>query len=227
MSRRTALCIMGLVAGLAHPGIAGAQDLQTYEHRVDTLVHTLRRATALRTARDTTTARQREALDSLAVGPARFIVSPWARTYASQAASLALDALTPQFGQSLEGLKRVTYMVREEVVHDVGNRDTTYVRVAEIAPDGKESFSQVVAPRVDLVASTMRTAMLGSLTRASDQALSSWLAAALPADTADQAEWPRARVELLSSPAVVARRCYSGSVRDCRLAFGLAETSDP
>jgi hypothetical protein len=226
MSRPATLVIVGLAALFVHPGVTDAQDVQVYERRVDALRQTVNQARALRLARDTVVGRVYRSFESVSVGPVHLRVSSWAKPHALAAAGLALSALKPQFGRSLESLKGVTYVVQEEFVHDVGD-DSTYVSVTELAPDGTRRFPQVVAPRADLVAATIRAAMLQSLARSSDPVLIGWLSGGLPDDTAEHSTWPGARVELLSSPAVVARRCYSGSVRDCRLAFALAPTTDP
>lgn len=227
MSKQTALYVLASIAVVCGSGTVRAQDVQAYERRVDTLHETLNRARDLRRSHDSLSASRVRALDSLGVGPVRFKVSPWAKGYALPAARLAVASLLPQFGRTLDTLTRVTYVVRDELVNDVANHDTTFVLVGEIAADGTVQFSQVVAPQVDLVAIAIRTAMLRSLSRSTDAALMGWLTAVLPHDTADQAEWPRARVELLSSRAAVARRCYAGNVPACRLAFGVATTADP
>lgn len=54
-----------------------------------------------------------------------------------------------------------------------------------------------------------------------------WLSGGLPVDTATNADWRSVRLELVSSRAAVAHRCYAGDLSACKATLGLTEEADP
>ena len=52
-------------------------------------------------------------------------------------------------------------------------------------------------------------------------------AVVLPVDTSTNDDWRSVRLELVSSRAKVARRCYAGDLAACKVTLGLAEEADP
>jgi hypothetical protein len=160
---------------------------------------------------------------------------------ARHGAEFAVASLSPLYGRALDELRTHTLVVRTERVTDVEDTTKAFVMVAETRPRAardpsrfilgsgreKERFPVVVAAEKELVAVALRDAALKLILAAADTGLGRWLFSQLPVDTAPSTEWTRARIDLLSSQAVVARRCYAGRVRDCRVALGITESADP
>jgi len=142
------------------------------------------------------------------------------------AADSVVAQLTPMYGRALDELSRHTLVLRRQKVNDVGEKDTSYVLIAELQADSTEKFSIVVAPEVRLVYASLRDAALKVLLRATDPHFAKWLFAQLPVDTVPSLQWSQTRAELLSAFAV-GRRCYAGRMHDCRLALGITESADP
>jgi hypothetical protein len=54
-----------------------------------------------------------------------------------------------------------------------------------------------------------------------------WLFGELPIDTTTNADWRALRLELISARQSVAKRCYAGNLRDCKVTLGLVVEADP
>jgi hypothetical protein len=61
----------------------------------------------------------------------------------------------------------------------------------------------------------------------SPTAVARWLRTSVPIDTTTDLEWASVRFELVSSPALIDRACYSGSVDACKAALGLTNEPAP
>ena len=225
---RTALGRALILAGaLGCPiALASAQDVRMYERRVDSLTRVWRGSVAARAAFEESIRRDYKSYDTVNAGPMHLLVEPRLSTLARRAADSAVTSLQPMYGNALEELRRHTLVVRHERVSDIGYSDTSYILIAELT-NAKELFPSVVVPEARIVAGRLQDAALKILLRATDRTFANWLFTQLPIDTVASSEWSRTRVDLLSSQAVVARRCYAGNIPDCRLTLGLTEAADP
>jgi hypothetical protein len=231
-----------VVAALACPiGQSFAQTMRQYEQRVDTLAQAWRRATAQRIEYGETHGRDYRGFDTVTIGPMRILTERSTDTLARRGAEFAVASLSPLYGRALDELRTHTLVVRTERATDTEDTTKAFVMVAEARQGAakdpsrfvlrsgreKERFPVVVAAEKELVAAVLRDAALKLMLAAADTGLGRWLFSQLPVDTVPSTEWTRARIDLLSSQAVVARRCYAGSVHDCRLSLGITESADP
>ena len=242
MCRMPAPRALLVVAALACPiGHSFAQTMREYERRVDTLAQAWRRATALRIEYGEAHARDYRGFDMVTVGPMRVLTEQSTDSLARHGAEFAVASLLPLYGRALEELRTHTLVVRSERVTDVEDTTKAFVMVAEarqraardpspfILGSGreKERFPVVVAAEKELVDAALRDAALKLMLAVADSGVSRWLFSQLPVDTVPSTEWTRARIDLLSSQAVVAKRCYAGRVQDCRVSLGITESADP
>lgn len=227
------MCRLRLGEALVVAGVIGwtgsrahAQELRRYEHRVDSLANVWRGTVTQRIAYEQQQRGNYRSFAPIEAGPLHLLVDTATAAMARRAADSVVAQLAPTYGHALDELRRHTLVLRRQRVNDVGEKDTAYVLIAELQSDSTERFSIVVAPELNLVSVSLRDAALKVLLRATDPHFAKWLFAQLPLDTVPSLEWSRTRVALLSSFAV-GRRCYAGSIRDCRLALDITESVDP
>lgn len=212
----------GILLGLAVEG--GAQDTRAYERRVDSLGRASRRLQAIQAAESDSLRRfgRRPRYDTLDVGPLRILTDTAMALLARSTAESVVTSIEPLYGRALKALSGTPFVVRVEM-----ERGRPLAAITRLDRDGREATPVVTEREPAIMAVALRHEVLNALARDADAALKHWLGDQLPHDTAPSSAWSRARVELLSSHAAVSRRCYAGSVRDCRIALGLQAADDP
>lgn len=225
-----------LAVACAWAGVAGAQERAELERRVDSLAAEMRAARARHQMYADSVRRLEQRRDTLMVGPLRLeLGSPAFAGMARYAADSALRALTPLYGRALERLRGHTFVLRvepasryrpDELVLAVLDDRRAETRGRWGAADSAiltQNFRDVML-QVLSDPSLRRTSVAGAYDPA---ALRSWLRTDLPVDSPKTAEYATSRLQMLSTPTRVARRCYDGVLTDCRMAFGLAQAEDP
>jgi hypothetical protein len=86
--------------------------------------------------------------------------------------------------------------------------------------------TNVMADR-ESIARMLESRVQGQLGSAGKPAVAKWLGGALPLTSATKWQWRAVRLELVSSRANVAHRCYSGGIAACKTTLGLTEEPDP
>lgn len=224
MSSARALALL-IALGLPQP--IAAQKIRMYEQRLDSLAAAQRFAAAARQAYELAQRRDYTRFDSVVVGPMRIRATPALNSLAQSGADSVVASLKPQYGRALDALVGHVFVVRDEQVRE-GDRNASYVVIAEVAADGRELEPQVVVPEVGIVRNVLLSKTLRTLLANTDSAFVNWLhSTSLPSDTASSQAWLQARIDLLSSYAIVSRHCYEGDLAACRVALGLTPSRDP
>jgi hypothetical protein len=201
-----------------------AQDTRAYERRVDSMIVTMRRLHALRATANDSLRRLalRQHYDTVMVGPLRILTDSGLSITATRAARTTITRLAPLYGSTLDSLADRSFVIRTDL--ETGRR---MALVTTLDANGRASVPLVAVPDVEVVTAALRHVILQALADNADPTLTHWLGAQLPDDSAATITWGRARVDLLSSHAAAARRCYAGGLRDCQLALGVIPTMDP
>jgi hypothetical protein len=210
------------------PAFLGAQrasspDAREQQRIVDSTVARWQRAGRALSAFDDSVARTRALTDTLRVGALRLLVEPGLRDRAQAAAQIAsarLDSVAGPEARRLEADLIVVRFLKDSV------RDT--VVVAARARNDKE-FLTVWGPANDsTLVSWIHTRALRLLTMSMDRRMTNWLGnSEVTPDSLATGTWLGTRLDLVSSPATVARRCYDGDIAACKVALRLVDTGDP
>lgn len=193
------------------------------ERRVDSLGAIARAALARLTAFDDSVGRLRRTLDSVDVPPFRMLVEPDLVPMAGAAARRAAGHLRERAGTTVAAVASRRLVVRTERGRD-GNPDP--IVIAFLDTSGRE-VSQLWG-RADTVtlARWMTQNGFAAINAAMAPELRDWLETSLHFDSLTATNWSFVRVALVSSPATIARRCFAGDMRSCRLSLGLDSTRD-
>lgn len=232
MSRRATAAWRGAVALL----IAGAADAQDIRHQaaiLDSIAGVQRRAIARRTAWDDSVARSRANMDSVTVGPMRLLLRPEDRELVTTAAHMALDSLRIMGDSVLAMIRPYRIVIWRVPAPRWAPGRTPAAVVALVDSSGVEGRRMVAyEPTPHVVGDYLAEQARGVIASLVDSTLSRWLGAAsgnapIRFDTVTAETWSRLRLNLVSSPAVVARRCYDGNLADCHKVLGLQSSAFP
>ncbi len=248
---RSALSFRAAAAGLlaaistARPPAAPAQSVADYERQLDTLAAQLRVAELGRQALRDSVSRELSRLDSIDVGSARILaphsLAPtvrWAMTrardsirnafgdfddilagtHAGRPALVVRRDSSPERRDGGEGEYAVT-RVRSKLPHIYLVGQVNQQGVEELRRSGEDS----IALAQDIQALLLRTVMATG-----SPVIHHWMGIWAPTATVRGSfEWAARRLDLVGTPAAVARDCYAGDTARCLAGFGLVAVPDP
>ncbi|HJQ21361.1 MAG TPA: hypothetical protein VJ867_13520 [Gemmatimonadaceae bacterium] len=224
----TAVMTVFTVTTVLAARVASAQSATTLQPRVDSLVRAWQTAKAAREAHEDSSHFAMRATDTVIVGPLRVLTTHRRAPLARTAADSVVARLTGYYATALDTLRSQFLVLRDEHPVDVDDPgDSSFVVVAALSHDGVELMRTVVVTQPDVVTSTLQNVTMAALSKSMDPAVQGWLESRLPSDTLSEDAWATLRVDLLSAGTAAARRCYAGSMADCRLALRLDEARDP
>ncbi len=206
-----------------------AQDRAELVQRLDALSRTATSANARLRAFDDSLARARRTMQLVSVGPFRMHVQPDLLELATRAAGLAVDQLQWMGGGALERMAKHELVVRSEgVPWGFPRQVIPSVVVAILDTAGVERmplWGPVDTPQ--MLASWLRQEATQALARDLDRTFDNWLGGIAVFDTLATGSWIQLRLQLVSSPATISRRCYAQDIPACLKLLGLTPTADP
>lgn len=166
-------------------------------------------------------------LDSARVGPIRVHAEPQIIALAIAAAKALQDSLAPRMGQSLNRLSRYTYVMRVE-------RDTRWRTQQPESSIVIDTYDRAGPPLMNmrqrfdtaLVSTSMRMYAPFLIFRDASPTFTAWIANQVTLDSLTSENWRALRFALISSPAVVARRCHEGDLNACSVALRITAPTD-
>lgn len=212
---------------------AGAQDIREQSAILDSIVSRQRVATARRQAFDDSLTRARLALDTVRAGALTAFVSSGERDLAAAALRMTMDSLAPLGEKIQASLRGLRFVVRRVPPPYWASERARPVAVTRLDHNNFEQNQYwEMTPRPALIASYMIDHARQHLARAAHPAMQSWVSAGQPVapirfDTTSTFEWSQLRLDLVSSPSVVARNCFNGRMSDCRHVLGLDSARAP
>jgi hypothetical protein len=223
MCRTAGPCALVLLAATLWTGSVAAQaaDTRLYRQRVDSLARAWREAQERVAAFDDSVNRARVPYTTFVVGPLLLATDTISAELARSAARAVVERLSPWYGRVLERRRTDTLVVRKQIE---GERHLT--AIARPAGGG-ELVAMSVVPEVQPVAAAIQWHVMQAMRDDLDPTFRTWLGGSLPVDTVPSTAWADARIQLLSSPTTVARRCYAGDLGACKLALLLEPSDDP
>ena len=219
---RAAQLGVGLVLGLSG-AVLPAQTQATYRARVQQLAPLWKSVTAEARRADSVRARQLPT-DTVRVGALSIVADSGLQDLARTSGAQAMAALDHRFGRAVDDL-------RSHLLSLVWNRPLApgnpIVELGEVDATGKPVGVNAFAPTVDAVAESWEARGSQVLTRQLGPTFGRWLGNAIPTDSQDIDQWVGVRIDLVTSPRMVARACYAGDIGACERALGLAGGADP
>lgn len=222
---RVALVSLAL-ASLLSAGLE-AQDVRQQTAILDSMVARHRVAAARRKAFDDSLAQARQVLDTVRDGPFTVFVSPGNREIAVEALRIALDSLEPLGDRMIAALQGMRFVARRVPPPYWADADARPIAVTILDHNNIEQYQYwEMTPRAPLVAAYFTDHSRRRLASLVDASLARWIGGTLgiaPArfDTATTFQWTQLRLDLISATSRVPRRCYEGSMPDCRHVLGL------
>ena len=233
----------GAVVVMALLGLQGvalrAQGIREQSAILDSMVARHRVATARRVAFDDSLAQARQVLDTVRAGPLTVFVSPGNRLFAEEALRIALDSLAPLGDQVVSSLRGLRFVARRAAARSwsapVTVLDRAYwssevprpIAVTVLDHNNIEQhqyWEQKAEPH--LVAAYFVDHSRRRLSALADSSLSRWIGGSMGSgqvrfDSATTFAWTQLRLDLVSATSPIPRRCYEGSMPDCRHVLGL------
>lgn len=216
--------LLALVAFMTVGTAAAAQDVRELTRRLDVAVSLRDKASkdladyrsavaAARVYPDTI-----RLLDGSVLVVTTHDVSPVVRA----AVTLADSFLRRRLGPAASRLRGTVLSVRA----DTATKTDRYVTIARRGVGGESSKNSARVDPMEISREVERQLQWTFLWQ-SPTAVARWLRSSLPIDTTTDLEWASLRFELVSSPALIDRACYSGSVDACKAALGLTNEPAP
>ncbi|HET9453507.1 MAG TPA: hypothetical protein VFO66_04400 [Gemmatimonadaceae bacterium] len=217
----------------------GAQDVAQQSVILDSMVARHRVAEARRKAFDDSLAQARQVLDTVRAGPFTVFVSPGNRGLVSEALGITLDSLAPLGDRMIAALQGMRFVARRVPSRTSSMPVTVFDRAYWVSAEPRPVAVTVldrnnieqhqywdVNARAPLIAAYFTDHSRRRLASLVDSALARWVGGTLGAaqarfDTATTFEWTQLRLDLISATSPVPRRCYEGSMPDCRHVLGL------
>lgn len=220
------------LAVLLSAGLEG-QDIHRQSAILDSIVAYHRVAAANRTAFDDSLARARQILDTVRAGPLTVFVSPGDRDFGADALRIALDSLAPLGDRMIASLRGMRFVARRVPPPYWVSPDARPIAVTVLDHNNIEQnqFWEMTA-RAPVVGGYIVDHARRRLASMVHPALARWMAgsgggAPVRFDTASAFDWSQLRLDLVSSPSPVARRCFQGSMPDCRHVLGFDSVRAP
>lgn len=224
-----------VLALLGMQGVAlRAQGIREQSAILDSMVARHRVATARRVAFDDSLAQARQVLDTVRAGPFAVFVSPGSRGLAEDALRIALDSLAPLGDRMIASLQGMRFVARR-VLPPAWSAPRPIWKTDEPRPiavtvldhnniEQHQYWDNTAQPH--LVAAYITDHSRRRLATLVDSSLARWLGGTFGAgqarfDTVSTFVWTQLRLDLVSATSPVPRRCYEGSMPDCRHVLGL------
>src|SRR5687768_830333 len=239
------LCLTWLLlAGLVAGGLE-AQESSAQAAIMDSIAAQHRIAISRRRNFDDSLTQARQVLDTVRAGPLTMFVSPGSRRLADEALRLALDSLAPLGDQMVAALQGMRFVARRGLPPTWNSGAPIFLPFLNRPPQARpisvtvldhnnveqhQYWDQSAQPH--LVAAYVTDHSRRRLASLLDPSLGRWVGGALGAhsarfDTVSTFVWTQLRLDLVSATSPMPRRCYEGSLRDCRHVLGLDSVRSP
>lgn len=218
-SLRGALCA-GLALSIA-PRLS-AQSTAEYRARFAALSRAWSHVHAARAAEDSVRNRVLPR-DTIRSGSLILVTNAADTAFARPAIESAARALEREFGAPTARLRSRALVLsrhggpRGDSIADLAELDERGKRVAE-----SSTFATREAMTEAWIYSGARALM-----RDLGPEFAKWIGVGLPIDSATASTWTGVRVDLVTSPAASAHKCFAGDAAECALALGLTGADDP
>ena len=219
-----------------------AQETQRLATLLDSLVVRRAAAESRRRAFDDSVSQMRAAFDTVRNGPITVLVTRGERGVAAAAARIAVDSLAALGDTLLGRLEGMRFVIR-----GIGMSAYELTRpraIWEPRPEPRMAITRLDHNGIEqnqLYERSSRPAIFAGymidharlrLAQSVPATLAQWAGgpgtvAPIRFDTALTFEWTQMRLDLVSSPSIVSRRCFDGSKADCRHVLGLDSSSTP
>jgi len=227
---RVALLVAALSIGVAVAGQAqssGASELRRQRVIVDSVGAFAKRAKARLVAFDDSVAKSRVSLDTIRAGSLQVLVTKSSRSRLEPMVGVAASRFDSIFGSAAKRLETHSLVIRQrwDSVADTVVISMV-IKPGKAFPKGRE-FEVLWGPLTDTL--VQRGLRQGAIRLLSDEVswdLRGWLGSELTPDTVSAYAWTQVRLELVSSSATVARRCYDGDMHACQLTLLLTPVKD-
>ena len=229
MHRMMRRWLTGLVLGAAAlpMGPVSAQDNSELERRVDAAVLQRNAATAVLNAyrqRTVATRVYRVYPDTVAIlnGALRIVTSREFLSIVRDAGSRAEAFIRQRAGDQASLLSGTVLTVWTDSV-----RRAEHGLIVSPLINGREINDVPLLANASSVTRWLQDHAQRLLVTRGKPRVETWLGGGLPIDSATNSEWRDLRLELVSSQAAVARRCFSGDLMACKVTLGLHVEADP
>ena len=204
---------------------ASAQGISEMQRRVDTIVAMRDRAAAELTRRQRVTVEPISYPDTVSMlsGTMRVVMQREYLGLAHSAATKAEAFLQRRAGGSTGALAGAVVAI----AGDSATRAAHGVNLRFFARGQQIREERAVIANEKSVAQALEEHAQWMLASRDKPVFEAWLTASLPVDSTSNAAWRAIRVELVSSPTLVARRCYAGDLPACKVTLGLTQENDP
>ena len=210
---------------LALPAWSNAQGIREMERRVDSLVAWRARGAEWIAQKQAVAAVPVSYSDTLSMlsGAVRVVLQRSEVAVARSAITRA-DAVVRLFaGNSMRALAGSVIAISTDPATRAINAVT--VRYLVNGQDVRET--KAVPANGKALANDVETYASWMLATRDKPVFAKWLRGTLPLDSVTNETWRAVRVELVSSPALIARRCYAGDLTACKKTLGLMDEADP
>lgn len=226
------LLVAVALAGLMS-GVLPAQDVGPQAAILDSLSVRLRVAAAHRQAFDDSLARARQVLDTVRAGPLTVFVSPGQREITEAALRITLDSLETLGDRMVASLRGTRFVLRRVPPQYWQAADARPIAVVLLDHNDIEQYQYLEQePRAELLAAYFIDHSRRRLVSLLNPSLGQWVGgvlgtAAARFDSVTTFTWTQLRLDLVSATSPVPRRCYEGSLRDCRHVLGFDSVPSP
>jgi hypothetical protein len=235
-------CVQSIDAQQVRHPTPFARETQRLATVLDSLVARHQTAHARRQAYDDSVTQARSAFDTVRSGPITVLATPGERRAAAAAARIAVDTLALLGDTLLARLHGLRFVVRGTGMstHELSRPRAIW----ESKPEPRMAITRLDhndieqnpfherASQTALFARYIVDHAQRRLAQSVPVVLATWAgrtgsAAPIQFDTVETFEWTQLRLGLVSSASVVSRRCFEGSMVDCRHVLGLDSSDTP
>jgi hypothetical protein len=201
---------------------ARAQDVREFTRRLDVAVslHVKASKDLAKYRRDVANARVYPDTIPLLDGSVLVVTTHDVSPVVRAALTLVDSFLRPRFGPAASRLRGSVLSVRP----DTATKTDKFVIIGRRSV-GSENFKNSARLDPMAISRVVEEQVQSILLWSGPPAARKW--SGVPIDTTTDLEWAAVRVELVSSPALIDRACYSGSVDACKAALGLTNEPAP
>ena len=213
-----------LLGAVGSPMRGGAQDLHELERRVDVTVAAWKQSvTVLEGFRHRATP-TRVFPDTVAIldGAVRLVTDSEFLPIVRDAGAQVDPFIRGRAGAAIAGLRGTVYAVWSDSIRHADNGLILSPRVND-----REVSVRYAIANAGSLAQMLEMDMQFRVGTPDKPAFSAWLANPLPLTPTPNTEWRALRLELVSSPASVAHRCFAGDLVACKVTLGFIAEADP
>lgn len=201
-----------------------AQDVHELERRVDALRDQRNAASAMLAAYRSRPVAARVFPDTVPMldGAVRIVTDAEFRSLARDAAALVEPFMRERAGASIATLRGTVFALWTDSARRADHGVIVSPRI-----NGREVDEHYELARATSLAASIETDFQKRLASSAKPNLERWSAGTLPLGPAANADWRAVRLQLVSSPTTIMRRCYAGALDACKAALGLTVEADP